>query len=59
MKKLIKCLTLLSIFYSAISLKCGENEIEGCKKCGTGENSTKCSLCEDKIFFSFRWWKMY
>ena len=46
-------MTLLSIFYSAISLKCGENEIEGCKKCGTGENSTKCSLCEDKIFFSF------
>ena len=50
MKKLIKYLIILSIFYSAISLKCGENEIEGCNKCGTGENSTKCSLCEDKYF---------
>ena len=50
MKKVIKCLILLSVLYSAISLKCGENEIEGCNRCGTGENSTKCSLCEDKYF---------
>lgn len=50
MKKVIKCLILLSMLYSAISLKCGENEIEGCNRCGTGENSTKCSLCEDKYF---------
>ena len=49
--KMIQILVLtLIIFYTVNSLKCGENEIEGCSKCGSGVNSTKCSLCEDKYF---------
>ena len=32
------------------SLKCDEEEIENCKKCGTGENSNRCAECEDNYF---------
>ena len=48
--KAIKCLILILVLYIVSSLECGKNEIEGCSKCGSGENSTKCSLCEDKYF---------
>ena len=32
------------------SLKCDEEEIENCKKCGTGEFSDTCAECEDNYF---------
>ena len=41
---------LLLAFYFVLSLKCGENEIEGCSECDSGINSSKCKTCENKYF---------
>ena len=40
---------LLIISYT---LKCQENEIENCIKCETGDNSDKCSICQEKYFLA-------
>ena len=47
---LSKYLVLAFLVHSFISLKCGQNEIVGCKQCDTDENKNKCLLCEDKYF---------
>ena len=41
-------LLLIEICSYVNSLKCGENEIEGCIKCSSDYNSNKCELCKDK-----------
>lgn len=40
----------LRLFIFSSNIPCGEEEIENCKKCDTGENSEKCLECEDKYF---------
>ena len=42
-------LLLLNVTYA---LKCQENTIDNCIKCGTGENSDKCSSCQEKYFLA-------
>ena len=39
-----------SIFPSREVFKCGEEVIDHCTKCNTGENSDSCEKCEDKYF---------
>ncbi len=46
----IKFIILFFLISNVLPLKCGENEIDNCLQCGEGENSSKCSLCEDKYF---------
>ena len=46
---LLLSLSLLSISYQN-SIECDGNIIEQCTKCDTGENSNKCSICEDGTF---------
>ena len=56
MKKLsilILC-SILSLFYSKSNfLKCGEEEIENCVKCGTGDKANTCIECKEKHFLFF------
>ena len=35
------------------ALKCGEEEIDNCLQCGTGEASNTCLKCKDKHFLFF------
>ena len=51
-KTLKQCFIFLLSIYLALSLKCGENEITGCKECGTGVNSQRCKTCENKYFLA-------
>ena len=51
-KTLKRCFIFLLSIYLALSLKCGENEITGCKECGTGVNSQRCKTCENKYFLA-------
>lgn len=46
---LLLSLSLLNISYQN-SIECDGNIIEQCTKCDTGENSNKCSICEDGTF---------
>ena len=47
----LKLYLIISILIvSSISLKCGEEEIEHCLQCETGENINSYTLCEDKYF---------
>ena len=41
------------LFSNADVLKCGEEEIENCSKCGTGEKANTCIECKDKHFLFF------
>ena len=42
---------IFSILIASISnLLCGEEEIEHCLECGTGDNNETCAKCEDKFF---------
>ena len=51
MKNEIFSIILIFIFLNPIyNLLCGEEEIENCHKCGTGENFETCNECEDKYF---------
>ena len=43
-------LILNSFFIQSNSLKCGDNEIENCKKCGEGEESDTCDICQAQYF---------
>ena len=47
---IILSLLISSLFKDANSLKCGENEIENCKKCGEEEESDICAICQDDYF---------
>ena len=38
------------LFLGINTLRCDEEEIENCLKCGTGENSNRCDQCEDNYF---------
>ena len=38
------------LFLKIYTLRCEEEEIENCLKCGTGENSNRCDQCEDNYF---------
>ena len=49
-QSLIKYVLLFSSFLIVVSLKCGENEIEGCSLCDSGKNSSKCKTCSEKYF---------
>ena len=40
-------------FILSVSLKCGENEIENCETCGSGESANTCLKCKDKYFLIF------
>ena len=46
-------LILYSIFITTFGLKCGEEEIENCEVCATGENLNTCDKCIDKHFLFF------
>ena len=35
------------------ALKCDEETIDHCTKCGTGQNSDSCSTCDNKYFQFF------
>ena len=50
MKKILLLLPLLFnlSFASENSIICGEQSIEHCIKCFSGENSDTCEICEDK-----------
>ena len=52
MKKILLLLPLLFnlSFASENSIICGEQSIEHCIKCFSGENSDTCEICEDKYF---------
>ena len=45
-------LILLFLLIISYALKCQENTIENCIECGTGENSDKCSVCQEKYFLA-------
>ena len=45
-------LILLLLLIESYALKCQENTIENCIECGTGENSDKCSVCQEKYFLA-------
>ena len=49
-KTLICFYTLCILIYSTINLQCGEENIEHCTKCGTGDNINSCEKCEEKYF---------
>ena len=46
-------LILCSLFIFSFGLKCGEEEIENCEICGTGDNLNSCTKCIDKHFLFF------
>ena len=46
-------LILCSLLVFSFGLKCGEEEIENCEICGTGENINTCTKCIDKHFLFF------
>ena len=42
---------LLKLFFSELlSLKCGEELIDTCQECNTGENSNSCKICSENYF---------
>ena len=43
----------LFIIIQSKVLKCGDEEIENCEECGTGDNSNTCIKCKDKHFLFF------
>ena len=50
---LILC-SILSLFYFKSNiLKCAEEEIENCEKCGTGDKANTCIECKDNHFLFF------
>ena len=51
-QSLTKYVLLFSSFLIVVSLKCGENEIEGCSLCDSGINSSKCKTCSEKYFLA-------
>jgi hypothetical protein len=50
-KKIIeKIYILIILLYLANSLSCDGYEIDNCLKCGSGKNSSRCEICQDKYF---------
>ena len=51
---LTKLLLFLSIsicsFSTVNTIKCGDNEIDNCKTCGSGNQSNSCGICDDEYF---------
>ena len=43
-------LLIILLISSSNTLQCGEEEIEHCLECGTGEKINSCAKCEDKYF---------
>ena len=41
------------LFWKSNSLKCGENEIENCLKCGIGDKINTCEICNNKYFLFY------
>ena len=48
--RIFSALIDILLFLGINSLRCDEEEIENCLKCGTGENSNRCDQCEDNYF---------
>ena len=44
---------ILFLFSKSIALKCGEEEIENCAKCGEGDKANTCIECNEKHFLFF------
>ena len=38
------------LFIQSLALKCGEEEIKNCKRCGEDDQVNTCEECEDKYF---------
>ena len=52
-KILFKIFIFIFIIFAINSLDCDGNDLEGCIQCGTGLDSDKCSICENKYFKAF------
>ena len=52
-KIIITTFILIIVLDFSFNLKCGQEEIEHCIKCGDGENSNTCIKCENKYFLFF------
>ena len=48
--RILIALIIILLFLGINTLRCDEEEIENCLKCGIGENSNRCAQCEDNYF---------
>ena len=46
----VEIILILSFIIGIFNLLCGEEEIDHCLECGTGDNSETCNKCDDKFF---------
>jgi len=51
--KILLLFYIFSFFNISYTLKCGEEDIENCLECGSGDKANECIKCKDKYFLFF------
>ena len=50
LKTLLLLILVISFIPKTLNLQCGDENIEHCEECGSGEDLNKCAKCEDNYF---------